>query len=313
MVSMSSSPCRRATLAHLTATVFLAFATAASAQQAFKTPEQAADALVEAVRSNDMKRMLTVLGRKGADIVSSGDAVADTALRQRFLTAYDAQHQVTKDGESKATLTVGSDAFPFPIPLVRRDGQWRFDTVAGREEILYRRIGRNELDAIEVCLAYVDAQTDYADQDRTGAGPGVYAQRFISHEGTKDGLYWASSAGGDQSPLGALVAQATGEGYRAGGARAPFHGYYYRILTRQGPAAPGGALDYVVNGRMIGGFALVAYPADYGNSGIMTFIVKHDGTIFQKDLGPETTKRAEAMKAYNPDKTWKKVEPSKGE
>ena len=197
--------------------------------------------------------------------------------------------------------------FPFPIPLVRNNAKWRFDTAAGRREILYRRIGRNELDAIEACLAYVDAQNDYAEQDRTGAGAGIYAQHIVSTPGRKDGLYWPASEGGE-SPLGELVAQATSEGYRVGGPRAPFHGYYYRILTRQGPAAPGGTMDYVVHGRMIGGFALVAYPAQYGVSGVTTFIVNQDGIVYQKDLGWDTTKLAQAMKAYNPDATWKKVE-----
>ena len=184
---------------------------------------------------------------------------------------------------------------------------WRFDTAAGREEILFRRIGRNELDAIQACLAYVDAQNEYAEKDRTGAGINTYAQRVISRPGKKDGLYWPTTEGEDPSPLGELVAQATAEGYRVGAGRTPFHGYYFKILTRQGTAAPGGELDYVVRGNMIGGFALVAYPAEYGNSGVMTFLVNHAGTVFQKDLGPDTASLAEGMNSFTPDQTWQTV------
>jgi hypothetical protein len=190
---------------------------------------------------------------------------------------------------------------------VRKDGRWEFDTAAGRLEILYRRIGRNELDAIQASLAYVDAQNEYAEKDRTGAGAGAYAQHVVSRPGKKDGLYWPSAQGEDSSPLGELVAKASSDGYRLGEQRAPFHGYYYKILTRQGPTAPGGAADYVVRGKMIGGFALVAYPAEYGNSGVMTFLVNHDGAVFQKDLGPRTARIARLMKSFNPDQTWKKV------
>jgi len=283
----------------------------AQAQQSFGTPDMAADALAGAVRGNEKKDVLKVLGSDGADIVSSGDAVDDAAARERFLKAYDARHRVATDGENKATMIIGEEDFPFPIPLVRKDGKWQFDTNAGRREILYRRIGRNELDAIEACRAYVDAQNDYADKDRTGAGPGVYAQRIISASGKKDGLYWPSSAGEDESPLGELVALATDEGYRPGGERAPFHGYYFKILTKQGAAAPGGALNYVVDGKMIGGFALVAYPADYGNSGVMTFIVSYEGTVYEKNLGERTEQLAEQMSTFNPDKSWKKVDPQK--
>ena len=185
---------------------------------------------------------------------------------------------------------------------------WSFDTDEGRNEILYRRIGRNELDAIQTSLAYVDAQNEYADKDRTGAGAGTYAQRFISQSGKKDGLYWPTSQGEQDSPLGELFADASREGYQTDQGRSPYHGYYYKILTRQGPAASGGAEDYVVNGKMIGGFALVAYPAEYRNSGVMTFIVNYAGAVFQKDLGPQTAEVAEAMTAYDPDHTWRPVE-----
>ncbi|MGB8042495.1 MAG: DUF2950 domain-containing protein [Pseudolabrys sp.] len=279
----------------------------ASAQQAFKTPDEAASALVSAAKTNDMKAFATVLGPDGDDIVSSGDEVADAATRQKFVAAYDAKHQMTMEGDNKAILIIGQEDFPLPIPLVRKDGMWRFDTAAGREEILARRIGKNELDAIQASLAYVDAQNDYAEKDRTGAGVGTYAQRIISQPGKKDGLYWPTAQGEEASPLGELVAQATAQGYRVGGGRTPFHGYYFKILTEQGPAAAGGELDYVVRGKMIGGFALVAYPAEYGNSGVMTFLVNHAGTVFQKDLGPDTARLAERMTSFNPDKTWQEV------
>jgi hypothetical protein len=232
--------------------------------------------------------------------------VADADLRQRFLAAYDAKHSMNLDGDKKAVLILGPDDFPFPIPLARNKSGWGFDTAAGRLEILYRRIGRNELDAIQTALAYVDAQNEYADKNPAGAGRGVYAQRLVSSPGKKDGLYWPSD--GDESPLGDLVASATAEGYKLGDKPEPYHGYYYRILTRQGPNAPGGALDYVVNGKMIGGFSLVAYPAEYGNSGVMTFVVNHNGTIYQKDLGENTAAIAKRMNSFDPDQTWKKVE-----
>jgi hypothetical protein len=279
----------------------------ASAQQAFKTPDEAAAALVSAAKASDMKALVTVLGPDGEDIVSSGDEVADAATRQKFVAAYDAKHQITLEGDNKAVMIIGPDDYPLPIPLTRKDGMWRFDTAAGRDEILARRIGKNELDAIQASLAYVDAQNEYAEKDRTGVGVKTYAQRIISQPGKKDGLYWPTSAGEEASPLGEVVAQATRQGYRIGGGRTPFHGYYFKILTGQGPNAPGGEQDYVVHGKMIGGFGLVAYPAEYGNSGIMTFIVNHKGTVFQKDLGPNTAKRAERMTEFNPDKSWTQV------
>ncbi len=292
------------TIAGLLCTV----ACVASAQQAFKTPEEAASALASAAKANDMKAVATVLGPDGEDIVSSGDEVADAATRQKFVVAYDAKHQITMEGDNKAIMVIGEEDFPLPIPLVRKEGMWRFDTTAGREEILARRIGKNELDAIQASLAYVDAQNDYAEKDRTGAGKGIYAQRIISQPGKKDGLYWPTAQGEEASPLGEFIAEATAQGYRVGGGRTPYHGYYYKILTKQGAAAAGGELEYIVKDKMIGGFALVAYPAEYMNSGVMTFIVNHAGTVFQKDLGPDTAKLAERMSAFNPDKTWQKVE-----
>jgi hypothetical protein len=282
-----------------------AMVSVANAQQSFKTTEEAADALIGAARAGDRKGVLTVLGRDGADILSSGDAVADASARNRVVEAYDAKHQVVAEDTDKAVLVIGREDWPFPIPLVRKDGTWRFDTAAGRAEILYRRIGRNELNAIETALAYVDAQQEYAEQGV--AGNGVYAQRIVSRPGTKDGLYWPAQSGADESPLGELAASAAAEGYRAGQQRAPYHGYYYKVLTQQGPNAPGGAMDYVVRGRMIGGFALVAYPAEYRNSGVMTFLVNHQGNVYEKDLGPNTARVAAGMTAFNPDNSWRRV------
>jgi len=290
----------------LAATLCVA-ASIANAQQAFKTPDEAASALVDAAKAGDVKLLTKVLGPDGEDIVSSGDPVADAATREKFTAAYEAKHQIKVEGDSKAIIILGQQDYPLPIPLVRKDGQWRFDTAAGREEILLRRIGRNELDAIQSCLAYVDAQNEYAEKDRTGSGMNTYAQRIVSSPGKKDGLYWPTAPGEEPSPLGELVAEATSQGYRVGDGRAPFHGYYFKILTKQGPTAPGGELDYIVRDKMIGGFALVAYPADYQNSGVMTFIVNHSGDVFQKDLGPSTAKIAQRMTSFNPDKSWQKV------
>ncbi len=297
-------------LTSLSAAILLfAMATAALAQQDYKTPQDAVDALVATARSGDQKAALVVLGHGGEDIISSGDKVSDDAVRQRFVTSYDAKHEITMKGDNEAVLVIGDNDYPFPIPIAHnKNGTWSFDTEAGRREILYRRIGHNELDAIQICLAYVDAQNEYASTDRTGAGANVYAQRFVSAPGKKDGLYWPTGQGEEQSPLGELFAAASRQGYRAGEDRSPYHGYYYKILTKQGPAAQGGAADYVVNGNMIGGFALVAYPAQYRNSGVMTFIVNYAGSVFQKDLGHDTANIAEDMTSFNPDQTWTKVD-----
>jgi hypothetical protein len=298
---------RNALIALAAALALLATAPLAHAQQDYKRPQDAATALVATAKSDDSKAALTVLGRDGEEILFSGDKVADERARARFVASYDAKHSIKIDG-NRATLIIGDNDYPFPIPLVRiKSGLWTFDANEGRTEILARRIGRNELNTIQVCLAYVDAQNDYALKDRTGAGAGIYAQRFVSAEGKKDGLYWPSAQGGEESPLGELVATATKQGYSTG-AHAPYHGYLYKILTKQGPSAPGGAVNYVVNGKMIGGFALVAYPAEYRNSGVMTFIVSHAGTVYQKDLGPNTDELADKITAYDPGAGWKKVD-----
>lgn len=285
----------------------IAMAAPSQAQTVFTSPSEASAALVEAARRDDMTRLRRIMGVAGRQILSSGDPVADRADRLRFVAAYDSRHALSQKGD-KATLLVGEAEYPFPIPLARTGGGWRFDAAAGREEVLARRIGRNELAAIQASLAIVDAQQDYAAKDRTGQGRGVYAQRIVSRAGSKDGLYWPAVSGEEPSPLGALAAQAAAEGYQAGGTGQPFHGYLYKILSRQGQAAPGGSLDYVAGGQMIGGFALLAYPAEYGRSGIMSFIVNHLGTVYQKDLGAETARAAARMRAFNPEKGWEKVQ-----
>ena len=300
MISLKSI--RRAALPGLMALTLLS--SVAQAQQSFPTPEDAAAALAAAVKSGPSD-ILKVLGKAADDIVSSGDEVADADTRQRFTSMYDTKHSVKTEGNKKATLMLGPDDFPFPIPLVNTRSGWKFDADEGRIEVLYRRIGRNELDAIQTCLAFVDAENEYADKDR-GEGVGVYAQRIVSTPGKKDGLFWRDDS--DPSPLGALAAEASAEGYRTGEGPAPYHGYYFRILKGQGSDAPGGAFNYVVKGKMIGGFALIAYPAEYGNSGVMTFVVNHAGTVYQKDLGARTDSIAKRIYLFDPDQTWKKVD-----
>jgi hypothetical protein len=303
---MLKSICRAASVS-IGATVAVLLLTSASlGQQAFTSPEDAAAALAAAVKTGTSSTILKVLGKGAEDIIESGDEVADAEMRQRFLSAYDAGHSINAEGNKKATLILGADNFPFPIPLVNNRAGWEFDPAAGRIEILYRRIGRNELDAIQTSLAYVDAQNEYAEKDRTGEGVGVYAQRIVSSPGKKDGLFWRDDR--EPSPLGELAAQASAEGYKVGEQPTPYHGYYYRILRGQGSNAPGGAMDYVVKGKMIGGFGLIAYPAEYGNSGVMTFVVNHAGTVYEKDLGPRTGSMAKRINAFDPDQTWKKVD-----
>ena len=286
----------------------MAWSAPASAQETFTTPEAAVDALVGAAKSGDKRAILGVLGPDGQAIVSSGDPVADTNTREKFVSAYDTKHVFELEGDGTQTLIIGDDDWPFPISLVNKAGGWQFNTGAGLDEILRRRIGRNELSAIQVSRAYVQAQNEYAELDPAGFGRGVYAQRIQSRPGKKDGLYWPTAEGQPPSPLGDLAAQASAEGYKTGKGPIPYHGYYYRVLKRQGASAPGGAYDYLVKGKMRGGFALLAFPAEYGNSGIVTFMVNHDGTVFQKDLGPKTAKLARKIESFAPDKTWTKVD-----
>ena len=279
---------------------------AAPAQKTFASLDEAVNALVAALRAADRKALVEILGPQGNPLVWSGDDVADRAAFQRFTAEYDRAHRL-EGGAGKVVLFVGDDDFPFPIPLVPDGPRWLWDTDAGDDELLNRRIGENELATIQVCLAYVDAQREYYSR---GQGLLEYAQRLDSTKGKHDGLYWETRPGELDSPLGPLVARARAAGYPLPPPRgpAPYHGYFYRILIAQGPDAPGGAYDFVVRGHMIGGFALVAYPASYGASGIMTFIVNQDGVVYQKDLGPKTAQAANAMKTYNPDRTWAEAE-----
>jgi Protein of unknown function (DUF2950) len=276
-------------------------------QRTFPSPEQAVEALVAASRDVRTRPLLEILGPEGRPLVRSGDRIADRRGRARFVAAFDEFHAIEMAGEDRATLVVGPRRWPWPIPLVREGGAWRFDTRAGAQEILDRRIGHNELSVIEVCRAYVMAQRDYAAADPLSTGRHAFAQRFASTAGVRDGLYWPAKPGEGESPLGPLVARARAEGY--GGATTrdkpqPYHGYFYRILTRQGAHAPGGPASYVADGHMTGGFALLAFPAKYGQSGAMTFIVNQAGIVYQKNLGPDTTAIARAMTEYDPDPTW---------
>ena len=283
----------------------LARAAAPAKQKTFASPEDAVSAFVDAMKQNNAPALLEILGGNAADFLETGDEVVDRENRERFVHAYEASHKVENATKDSATLEVGKDDWPFPIPLVKEKDAWRFDTKQGRQEILNRSVGRNELDVIQVCLAYVDAQNDYYRLDPDKDSVLEYAQLFASTPGKRDGLYWETKSGEEPSPLGPLVAEAKAKGYKKkADAPTPYHGYLYKILTAQGKNASGGAYDYVVNGKMIGGFALVAYPAQYGSSGIMTFIVNHSGIVYQKDLGANTASRAATMKKFDPDKTW---------
>jgi hypothetical protein len=279
---------------------------ATSVQESFASPEEGVNALVSAVASNDQPMLRAILGPHSRKLVSSGDPVADERNREAFLKAYREANNLVPEGDTKATLVIGKDEWPLPIPLVKTDGRWRFDVRQGKSEILARRIGRNELAAIQVCLAIVDAERDYATQDLAGDGVLRYAARFMSTLGKHDGLYWETQADEPPSPLGPLLAAAANEGYTKSESKslAPYHGYFYKILTRQGTDAPGGAYDYVVKGRMIGGFAVIAYPARYGASGIMSFIVNQDGVVYEKNLGKNSAAIAAGLTSFNPDASW---------
>lgn len=293
-------------------TLFLLWAVSSSHAQgmphrSFFSPEKAVTSLVTAVRANDMEEMLAILGPGSRELIFSGDDVADRTGREKFLKVYERMNMLQKVSADKVTLCIGKDNWPMPIPMVKAGvKKWVFDAEQGKQEILNRRIGRNELYVMDVLHAYTDAQHEYASKDCGGGGMVEFAQNLISTQGKRDGLYWEVKKGEKQSPLGPLVARAAKEGY-ADADLSPFHGYYFKILKGQGKHAQGGAYDYVVKGKMILGFALVASPAEYGNSGVMTFIVNQEGIIHEKDLGVNTTSTAEKMKIFNPDKTWKKV------
>jgi hypothetical protein len=281
-------------------------------QKTFNSATEATDAFAAAVQNHDEAAMLAILGPSGRDLISSGDRVADQKNQDAFAAKYRASHQFAAAGDGRTFLYIGQENWPTPIPLNKTGSQWYFDTDYGKQEILYRRIGSNELNVIKVCTAISDAQRDYYAALHDGASEHQYAQKFRSTVGTQDGLFWEVKAGAQaESPLGPLVAEAAREGYQhhATGSRAPhpFHGYLYRMLTSQGSDAPGGRRNYIVDGKMTGGFALVAYPVSYRDSGVMTFIVNQDGQIYQKDLGSNTDQIASEMVAYNPDATWQPV------
>ena len=278
----------------------------------FASPDLAAAGLLDAAKSGQQDALLGIFGPDSKELILSGDAVQDKAAIDAFVAAYGVMHRWRKMPGDAEILLVGADNFPFPIPLKKNaEGQWFFDTAAGKDEILSRRIGRNELAVIDVCRAAADAQAEYFSQPHDGGTTKQYAVKFISDPGRQNGLYWPSPEGQPKSPLGPLVAFATTEGYSlpAGkrDAHTPFHGYYFHMLQRQGPHAQGGAKEYLVNGEMVGGFALVAYPAEYGNSGVMTFIINQDGTLLQRDLGKTTTEVASAMTEFDPDAQWSPV------
>jgi hypothetical protein len=293
----------------IAAVMFNGTALAAQAKQkTFVTPEETVQALVKALRDNNEKELLAILGPDSKTLISSGDKVDDRKGREKFILLYDEKNHMEKSGDKKVILHVGDNDWPFPIPIIKTGTGWRFDTRQGKEELLNRRIGEHELATIQTCLAIVDAEREYATIDRNGNGLLEYAQKLQSTKGKMDGLYWEVKPGEKPSPLGPLLAKARAEGYKKGENPAPYNGYFFRILTAQGKDASGGAYSYLVKGTMIGGFALLAYPASYGVSGVKTFIVNHEGVVYEKDLGPKTEEKAKSIKVFNPDKTWEKAE-----
>jgi len=277
-------------------------------QSRFHTPDQAVEAFVTADRNDDPAALTRILGAGGGKLIHAGDPVADARSRKHFVSAYDESHHVEMVGAGKAVLIIGKEDWPMPIPLVQSPAGWRFDTPAGEQEILNRRIGRNELHVIETCRVYVQAQREYAALTKPAAGKPEYAQHIMSHEGQHDGLYWPAAAGETESPLGPLVAQARSHGYSSdpsAGTPTPYQGYYFHILTRRGSHAPGGAKNYLIDGHMIDGFGLLAYPARYGDSGVMTFMVDQDGIVYEKNLGADTGTLAPRLGEFDPDGSWR--------
>ena len=278
------------------------------AQARFATPEEAAAALLQALKAEDLEKMQAIFGREGMEAVASGDPVSDRNDREVIALAMEQSWRWAPHGENAKELIIGDDQWPFPVPLVKTGNEWQFDSEEGKEEVLARRIGRNELGIISVCRAYVGMQMEYADQPHDGKPAGLFAQRIRSSPGCQDGLYWQTKPGERRSPLGDLAAEAAAEGYDSNkSGSSPFWGYHFRILTAQGPAAPGGKKNYVVDGDMRGGFALLAYPAKYASSGVMTFMVGQDGIVYEKDLGEDTATQALRLAEYNPDDSWKAV------
>jgi hypothetical protein len=276
-------------------------------QKSFASAEEAVQALVAAARADDSRALVEILGADAQPVISSADPVRDRHAREEFVRAYETAHAFDSTAEGATTLLVGNDEWPFPFPLRQQHERWHFDSSAGADEIINRRVGENELDAIQACLAFVDAEREYYWRNAQREPLLQYAQKLESSTGRKDGLYWPTSADELPSPLGAAFARARSEGYfEQGAAGNPYRGYIYRLLTAQGPHAAGGAYDYVVAGKMIGGFALIAVPAEYGTSGVMTFIVNHDGVVFSKDLGPDTARTAAAIATFDPDPSWRR-------
>jgi Protein of unknown function (DUF2950) len=279
----------------------------ADGQKTFSSSKEAVNGFIQAVRDGNNSTLLAILGPGAEAIISTSDAVADKSARNHFLADYDVKHSLTESAPNQLSLNIGKDGWPFPIPLVHANDKWYWDGAAGKEEILYRRIGSNELAAIDVCKGVVAAQHDYAANGHDGLPAGIFAQRLVSEPGKQNGLYWQVSEGENPSPAGPLLALASAEGYGGTQKGSPYHGYYYRILKARGANAKGGAKSYIVDGKMTGGFAFIAYPADYRSSGVMTFLVNENGTIYQKDLGEKTAELAQQMTEYNPDKSWRVV------
>jgi hypothetical protein len=279
-----------------------------AAQKSFATPQDAANALINATKNFDVPSLVDLFGAKGKDLVSSADPVQDKNRAAAFAAKADEKTAVTIDPKTKlrAVLSVGNDDWPFPVPIVKRSGKWYFDSTEGHDEILFRRIGTNELDAIQVCRGFVEAQKEYASKIHDDSGINQYAQKIISSPGKRDGLYWTNADGTPAGPISEPVARAIAEGYSP--QNPGYHGYYFKVLKGQGPAARLGQLDYVVKGIMIGGFALVAVPAEYRVTGVKTFIVSYDGIVYEKDLGPDSLNIAKKMERYNPDKTWRRTD-----
>jgi hypothetical protein len=279
-------------------------------QKTFSSPREAAQGLIAALRSNDSTELLNILGVNAKDIISSGDEVQDKNDQVQFVQKYEQMHRLVNEPDGKTTLYIGAENWPTPIPLVQKNGAWYFDTASGKQEILYRRVGRNELAVIQLCRELVDAQKEYHSQPHDGVSGGRYAQKFLSEPGKHDGLYWQPVSGESESPIGPLVATAAAEGYptEPNQKPQPFQGYYFRVLKGEGTSAAGGARSYIVNGKMTRGFAFLAYPAEYRSSGVMTFIVDQDGIVYEKDLGRRTAEIANTITLYNRDATWRKAD-----
>jgi len=297
---------RRISVAILIASVAFGLATVArAAQDSFPTPQAAVDALIAAAKNSNAAAANEILGPDAKEAISSGDPVADKAGREQFIAGYDRMHRLAYNTDNQVILYIGAENWPFPIPIVKRGEGWEFDTPAGLKELLFRRIGSNELFTIAALRTLVDAQKQYADAQGGGK---LYAQQIMSTPGTHDGLYWKAAVGEPESPIGPLVAEATAAGYGpSSGKTKPFHGYLYRLLTSQGVSAPGGPENYIVDGKMIKGFAFLAYPSDYRSTGVMTFQVNEDGVVLQKDLGKNTVALASQIKDFSPDKSWTPV------